>query len=336
MADPVLERYVFVPNETSLTTEESVRVNMQIILENLGGTKIKVYEVFDEETGDRAPLAGIVFDVLNDQPLIQPEIVVLTKKSVEIPNVTVQEGFLPKEKDATLVIVTNISSRAPVSRFLPNPHASARPIFQLLQQAFEAIKDNAFILSREPKEFAPSSNIETITTHSTPEETLILFRKTQKQPTPTTISISNSAEFDWLRPLQEAVSSNAPVVVYAQGNPQSGVLGLVNCLRREPAGKGVSCVFVADEVVPEFDVTSEFYKLQLKKGLAVNVFKDGTWGTYRHLLLEGEGLVEREHCYVNAVTKGDLSSLSWIEGHLTTKSQMETEKELVHVSPSGL
>lgn len=112
--DPVLEKHVFVPNEAHLTTQESVRVNMQIILENFGGTKIKAYEVIDEFAKGEA-LAGVVFDVLADQPLIQPDIIVLTKKSLEIANVTIQEGFLPKEKEATLVIASQILTRVIVS-----------------------------------------------------------------------------------------------------------------------------------------------------------------------------------------------------------------------------
>lgn len=118
-AEPVLEKYIFVPNETHLTIEESVRVNMQIILENSGATKVKAYEVVDEAASENL-LAGLVFDVLNDQPLIQPDITVLTKKSIEIPNVTVQEGFLPKEKDALLVIGTNVLSGVIVSQTIPS------------------------------------------------------------------------------------------------------------------------------------------------------------------------------------------------------------------------
>lgn len=89
---------------------------MQIILENLGGTKIKVYEVVDEFSAiENGVLGEVVFDVLTDQPLIQPDITILTKKPLEITNVTVQEGFLPKEKDAILVIATEILTRIPVS-----------------------------------------------------------------------------------------------------------------------------------------------------------------------------------------------------------------------------
>lgn len=53
--------------------------------------------------------------------------------------------------------------------------------------------------------------------------------------------------------------------------------------------------------------------------MAVNVLKEGEWGTYRHLLMCENKLVETEHC--KAVNnKGDLSSLTWTEGQLSLSS----------------
>lgn len=314
-SDPVLEKHVFVANEeTCLTTEESVRVNMQIVLENLGGTKVKIYEVVDEEAPEDV-LAGITFDVLNDQPLIQPDISVLTKRPLEVSSVTVAEGYLPKEKDALVVIASNVLSRP-----------------MLLQQAFDAIKDNGFVLSREPKSFDSKnqSDVETITVHTTDKETLVLVRKRTKQSTPAVINVEDTTGFSWVQQLQKAIANNTPVIVYVQNQPTSGIMGMVNCLRREAYGKNLACVFIADEA-PPFDVSSEFYRRQLRKGLAMNVFKGGKWGTYRHLLLETEPVVRKEHFYVNPVVRGDLSSLRWMEGSLTSDSVMEPEQTLVHV-----
>lgn len=174
--------------------------------------------------------------------------------------------------------------------------------------------------------------IETITIHTTNEETLVLFRKSTKPPTPIVINVEDTNEFAWLRPLQESLASGAPVVIYTQNISKSGILGLTNCLRREPTGKKLSCFYISDEAAPEFDISADFYQQQFKKGLSINVFENGKWGTYRHLLLEQEPLVDREHCYVNVTTKGDLSSLRWIEGKLTTESVTEPEQNLLQVS----
>lgn len=146
------------------------------------------------------------------------------------------------------------------------------------------------------------------------------------------INLADTTDFNWLKPLQENLLNNTPIVVYVQNIPQSGILGFFNCLRREPIGKRLSCFFINDDKAPKFDLNHDFYQKQYKKGLSVNVFKNGEWGSYRHLLLEKEIVVEREHCYVNTVVKGDLSTLTWIEGNLNSGRELEPEKTLVHVS----
>lgn len=46
LGEPVLEKHVFVPNETTLTLEESVRVNLQIILENERQFQVSSFNLF--------------------------------------------------------------------------------------------------------------------------------------------------------------------------------------------------------------------------------------------------------------------------------------------------
>lgn len=209
------------------------------------------------------------------------------------------------------------------------------------QQCFEALKENGFLLSREVKNanFVENNDIEIITKHTTDAECLILFRKrTTSTTTPVLINVEDTTNFVWLRKLQEnLINTTQSIIIYVQNAPQNGILGLVNCLRREPTiGKRVCCFFIHDEKAPTFDVAHEFYVQQLRKGLAINVWKLNEWGSYRHLLLfERELFVEREHCYVNAIARGDLSSLRWIEGNLSRKiidGELHPEQTLVHVS----
>lgn len=80
------------------------------------------------------------------------------------------------------------------------------------------------------------------------------------------------------------------------------------------------CVFIQDAKAATFSVVSPQYATQLKKDLALNVLKGGVWGTYRHLRLTNpteKASLQVEHAYINALTRGDLASLRWIEGPLT-------------------
>lgn len=98
-----------------------------------------------------------------------------------------------------------------------------------------------------------------------------------------------------------------------------GLVGLMTCIRRESGGANARYVFIQDKNAPKFGST-RFYAEQLDKGLMANVLKGGQWGSYRHLPLDQQSSVpslQVEHAYVNTLTRGDLSSLRWIEGPLS-------------------
>lgn len=111
------------------------------------------------------------------------------------------------------------------------------------------------------------------------------------------------------------------IVLFAQQEDTNGIIGLMNCVKREPGGTSVRSVFVQDPAAPEFSLTTHLYAKQLKKDLSSNVLKPkGMWGSMRHFKLENQHAKpssQVEYAYVNALNRGDLSSLKWIEGPLT-------------------
>lgn len=77
-------------------------------------------------------------------------------------------------------------------------------------------------------------------------------------------------------------------------------------------------VFIQDAKAAPFSLSSPQYAAQLHKGLVQNVLRGGVWGSMRHLRLEEtDASLQVEHAYINAITRGDLASLKWIEGPLT-------------------
>lgn len=69
-----------------------------------------------------------------------------------------------------------------------------------------------------------------------------------------------------------------------------------------------------DENATSFNLNHAPYKSQLSKDLAVNIYKNGTWGTYRRLPLDAhQKTVRTHHVYVDTLMPGDLSSLGWID-----------------------
>ncbi|XP_045465555.1 fatty acid synthase-like [Harmonia axyridis] len=325
---PVLEKYEFVPNETTLTVEQSLRVNIQLGLENFFGIKLKIIEILDEATQEGSePLGPKIFDVYADLPLIQVNISVFSKEKLELANVTVEDKELRKEIDCHLVVGTNILQRA-----------------MIMQQAFSALKEKAFILSRENLDFHPSrmakedlEAVDILTIHDVGTEKFVYFRKSLKSKERTIINVSEKdEEFRWLPSLQSALKSDKHLILYAQNEPLNGLLGLFNCVRREPGGNNIICVLIYGEEAPQFDPDHSFYEEQLNKNMAVNIYKDGKWGTYRHFSLIGGEEIECDHGFACPVTRGDMSSLKWLQGNLHSDVTLPPEKTLVQVYYASL
>lgn len=82
-----------------------------------------------------------------------------------------------------------------------------------------------------------------------------------------------------------------------------------------------------------FNPHTKNYAIELRKNMAINVYKNQCWGSYRHLPLEELEDTPNEHCYVNQTTHGDLSCLRWMHGPLNSKQVAENfGYRLVNVS----
>lgn len=91
-----------------------------------------------------------------------------------------------------------------------------------------------------------------------------------------------------------------------------------------------------DKHAPTFSLDHPLYKTQLKKDLALNVYKNNVWGSYRHLLLDPPSLVEVHHSVVNETVRGDLSSLKWLAGPLVPYAKKSEESDIIHVYYTAL
>ncbi|XP_019359228.1 PREDICTED: fatty acid synthase isoform X1 [Gavialis gangeticus] len=118
-----------------------------------------------------------------------------------------------------------------------------------------------------------------------------------------------------------ADSSEQPLWLTATKYPTSGIMGLMTCLRQEPGGHRIRSLFVSNldsssPVPPTSPSDSEMQKI-LQRDLVMNVYRDGKWGSFRHLLLEqGQSQALTEYACVNTLMRGDLSSLRWIASPL--------------------
>lgn len=134
--------------------------------------------------------------------------------------------------------------------------------------------------------------------------------------------------FDWVETLKKKVAgyennfAARKIWLLAEDAGVSGVVGLTNCLRLETPGCQIRCIFDAslNEIsnVIDFEPSNPKYKEVLENDLVMNIYRDGQWGSYRHVVAKvGPGPEKTTNfAYLNLRTCGDLSSLQWCESPL--------------------
>ncbi|XP_011371965.1 fatty acid synthase [Pteropus vampyrus] len=147
---------------------------------------------------------------------------------------------------------------------------------------------------------------------------LFLCRRLAPPESPIFLPVEDTS-FQWVEPLKDILSaaSSQPVWLTAVGCSTSGVVGMVNCLRKEPGGHRVRCILLSNlsstSPVPKMDPSSPELQKVLQGDLVMNVYRDGAWGAFRFFLLERDQPEEQtEHAFVNVLVRGDLSSIRWV------------------------
>ncbi|KAJ2952057.1 hypothetical protein O0L34_g4320 [Tuta absoluta] len=323
---PVLEKNQFVGNfcRTKMTLPDILRCNLQLIHENIQTYKFKNIELVDEEyqNNNIQPISVEVAEILADLPLVQAEMLVLGDEQLTMPaNITVANKKMSGESNAVLFIGANLLKRQTV-----------------LKDALATLKNDCFVLSREKEfYFEQEHPYDIITVYFTESEHFVLLRnKTKPKPTKYLKINNNDLLFSWIEDVKkELLKEQQKLVLYSEGEPINGLLGLVNCLRKEPGGEMVRGLLIADPTAPKFSADCKFYKEHLDKGLGINVFKNGQWGTYRHLVLEDLATIPAAHAYANTATIGDLNSLTYWEGRYSQNPNPDCVT-LVHVYSASL
>ncbi|XP_076656220.1 fatty acid synthase-like [Halictus rubicundus] len=342
---PKYEKYTFVPYvnpKPTVEDPEKAKVNaltilLQIVRENLAALKLKAVEVAGDRPID-ALFATTVLDILYSEPSVTIDYQVAATSSVEqyaslnAQNVKVVQKDLnktPVGQDLHFVVATNVLSKNTAEAVLNNLSDSLRSGgYALLEESGLNNLDSS----------KKTANLIIVGNQVANGKFYVLLKKPEKLAEPMIVQITEK-NFQWVENLKAALKKAATeiqeILVVNQGDELLGMVGLMTCVRREDGGTNVRYVFIQDKNAPKFSLNDKFYAEQLSKQLMANVLKGGNWGSFRHLLLDqqtGASSVQVEHAYINALHRGDLSSLRWIESPL---SYYEPEKslgvELFHV-----
>ncbi|KAH8379368.1 hypothetical protein KR009_004445 [Drosophila setifemur] len=316
---PVLEKYLFLPfsNAPPLSLENAARTCVQLALENNPVLKMKLVEV---DSDGKKTVLNEFLESIEDLPVITGDFMLLTSQKLEdIPNVHIENGNLSTQSNCHFVISGGFDGERNED---------------VIETAKKVLVDNGYLIVREKPDFncgkletLDQFRVITIIPIDNNEEIFVLLQKVPNklQIQPVVVKVSESdGTFEWITSIQTAISTKTLVVVYSFNEDLNGVIGLVNCLRKEPDGNLVRCFFIDDKNAPEFDLTHPFYAAQLSLGLAFNIYRNGSWGSFRHLLLPkcDQPLARLDHIYGNVIQRGDLSTLRWLEGPLSPQNCM--------------
>ncbi|XP_016956349.1 fatty acid synthase isoform X1 [Drosophila biarmipes] len=311
---PVLEEYSFLPLSPSpiLSIKNAARVCVQIALENNPTIKMKLVEL---DTDGKKTVLPEFLEAIEDLPVITGDGILLTSQKLEnIPGLHIENGKLSSQSNCHFVIIGRLEEEQ---------------IHDINATAHKVLVDTGYLLIRQNS----TANILALDQFKTiaiipiddNKETLLLLQKISKKLSvnPVLVRVSQKdTNFDWISVLQSAINTKAPVIVYSFNESLNGIIGLVNCLRKEPDGNMIRCFFIDDPSAPAFDLSHPFYSTQLSLGMAFNIYRNGSWGSYRHLQLHKiENKMPRlDHIYGNVIQRGDLSTLRWLKGPLNPQN----------------
>ncbi|GFW74416.1 fatty acid synthase [Trichonephila clavipes] len=355
----LVERDLDVLSET-LLQEIPLRGVLDIILENIVPKKLKVAEV----SNSSQPLCAKIIEVVQSNRL--SENYAIAHSSLDL----LDRGCLPSERVDVFPWVPGSSlSFKDIDLFVMKYLNSSKEAHsRILRAASATIKDGGFIIVLQKTHLVPAEMFlstignTTLPVLSEPDleqtfkelklrvickksdsltSTLYLLRKVPVASYQDTVIPVEVGKYEnWVTELKEKIVEviSQPmepkrIWLVSEGTNYSGVVGLVNCLRLEPGGSSIRCVFISEgaSALPKFNTHTRFYKEILGNDLTMNVFKSNSWGSYRHFKMsEGAQSIEMEHAYLDLMIRGNLSSLTWIDSPLKYVTQ-SSDTLLCHV-----
>ncbi|XP_069697387.1 fatty acid synthase-like [Periplaneta americana] len=334
--DPQLEKVVFVPyisTEMSLLgdTTEISRVNalsvmVQIVHENLPQIPIKNIVELTDKSREYSLLAPELVPLLMREPMLNANVTVVTDDPQALQQSASLESLGIKVEDVNSSTLRDMEC-----------HLLLGSSSEFLPQAVNHLKSGSFLLLERNvfNEETQMSHFSLVAKQCTGSSAFLLLRKDQRNSNSIVIKVT-SQNFNWVKKLQTAINNNkysdSKIILVAEDDNQCGLLGLTTCLMRETISNHISCVFIQDPKAPLFSLQEPMYASQIDKQLRTNVYRNGTWGSMRHIELHlqngANDLVE--FAQMEVLNTGDLSSISWVESPLKFY-KTEDCKELCNV-----
>ncbi|XP_043664579.1 fatty acid synthase-like [Vespula pensylvanica] len=346
--DPLIEEYKFTAyrDRKIMSLQEILTLSIHITLENIPiMIKMKTIELVDDKDNISTEelVSPVILDILNNLSMVEVNVNVFASRNKleDIP-----KGVIVAEPN--MIETDDIASFAIGCGLLTNgENSSLKKLLKFTKNGAFLLSRETFLLSREKRNIPLDLSIlqkfqlRIVLEKCTFQESWILLKKINKIPEQTMIVNVQNNEFNWLQKVQAVLKkkeeddiSNTRVILVEEGNLESGLLGFINCLQKEPGGNIFRAVLIQDPQAPKFSLKLPLYSEQLETDLVTNVLRPGNiWGSYKHQLLPPREPKFSYHAIINQGIRGDLSTIRWIEGGITKDYQ---NKDLVSIHYASL
>lgn len=341
---------------TSYAKQKFIRPSIDIVVENLNSRKLNILEVNPSTVILNNLISSVIessalnlsydYTLAHPAPNDLPDEV--KNNDLKITEWNLKQSALSSGSSSfDLVVYKDVYSTPTIS--------NGFSLEALLNSFYSTTKENGFVLALLRTRLTPPENVvytvgDYVTPNKREEEfvknaekvgfsvvssqsdsttfSYVLLRKPVEKSAKnqTVIEVPVGKYNSWVENLKENLKEcqnrkvGENIWLVANDTPANGVVGLVNCLRQEPGGDRVRCIFNASKDNKKYSLPSVVfdkhpYSELLRKDLVMNVYKDGKFGSFRHLQLDDKitDQVQTEHAYLNVSTRGDLSSLRWYE-----------------------
>jgi fatty acid synthase, animal type len=313
-ADPILETYEFITYSPTpiLTVSNVVKFCIQIFLENSLNIRHNFVELIEDEFRKQIVFLESMVVAFKETLLSTVNFHLFTNSKLdEIKDVKISDlNEFKNFENVDFLIVTKWND-----------------------EYVEKLNENGMILLRSEETIWQSNqDLKKIADVQMETENLLLLRKTKLSNfIGETFEIPITQEsFEWIEHLKKVLEKSDDIILYSRSE-MSGILGFVKTLRKENHEKKLKCFIIEDINAPKFDPKIPFFAKQLDLGLAINIFKNGKWGNFHHLNFnqEVESKPQSNHAFVHLLNRGNLSSISWVNGDLNVDDESNID---VHYS----
>lgn len=291
--DAVIEEHIFVAHHdrAKISLNEAIRISAQLALEDHQIIKVKAIELVedDDDVALEFLSSSLLAEAFGDEPLIQTNITLLASPNRFNPtdlsqNISIEDLNKSSVDDKALIVAG--------FNLLTKQQA-------LLERLLSFLREGGYLLTREKcdaidyNKYLQQYELNVILEKRTDKEMIVLLKKKVLIGKRIVVYINNN-NFNWLEDLRPLVSDenksklekNSRIIIVGEKDFECGLLGFVNCLRKEPGGDLVRGVVIQDEKASKFSLQDPFYTQQLQKDMVINVLRSNkTWGSYRHLRL---------------------------------------------------